>query len=37
MGDAEELDLHLLYKAVRMETLRNTIEEILGIEPASAG
>ena len=37
MGDAEELDLHLLYKPVRMETLRNTIEEILGIEPASAG
>tara|TARA_B100000315_G_scaffold257214_1_gene305294 strand:+ start:2675 stop:3073 length:399 start_codon:yes stop_codon:yes gene_type:complete len=36
-GDAKEGDLYLLYKPVRMETLRTTIEEILGTTPDAAG
>ncbi|MBT3989231.1 MAG: response regulator [Rhodospirillaceae bacterium] len=32
IGDAEARDLHLLYKPVRMEVLRQTVEEILGGE-----
>ena len=35
-GDAEDGDLYLLYKPVRMETLRTTIEEILGTTPETA-
>jgi len=31
IGDAEAGDLHLLYKPVRMEKLRQTVEEILGL------
>jgi hypothetical protein len=34
IGDAEAGDLHLLYKPVRMEKLRQTVEEILA---AAAG
>jgi len=34
-GDAEDGDLYLLYKPVRMETLRTMIEEILGTTPAA--
>ena len=35
-GDAKDGDLYLLYKPVRMETLRTTIEEILGTKPELA-
>ncbi len=35
-GDAKDGDLYLLYKPVRMKTLRTTIEEILGTKPEPA-
>jgi len=35
IGDAEASDLHLLYKPVRMEILRQTVENILGISSSA--
>ena len=34
--DAKDGDLYLLYKPVKMKTLRTTIEEILGTKPGLA-
>jgi two-component system, sensor histidine kinase len=37
IGDAKASDLHLLYKPVRMETLRQTVEEILSTAAQADG